>query len=794
MADEKLGTFNLQSFIQHDMPGAKFMGPGSQPGTIKLIVPQGVKDPATGAYRPDVEVNLHKMFEADGIDPSQVDIKYNDEKTAVEDSPMGFVDRMKYEYAHRPADKARFLAQKFGAENLRFDPETESMKVFNKQDGVWYDASKTGLAGFIGESGDVTAGAIAGGTAGSAIGTAILPGVGTAVGGVLGAGIGAVVARFSGMKAAEAAGLRTEQDAAETAKELAIEGILATAGEATGPALKYAGKAGMNLLNRAIGKTAANFSSDTARLAYAEWLQAASKLPVEDGMQWMERREQVAAHQATAIDWLKKTKGQGYNPVQKEMAEIVQDAVSAVRKDMDNKFVAEDTINRHLLKDVEVDMLPVQQRVNEMLAGIAAEIPDTADDKSIRQLKKTVAFVKKALRDETRTDVLSNRMNAEALGKRAASMEDLAANGPLKDQMIAVNKELDSVSATKESAKNAVGYIPTKEARALRDATEQMKLEKLGQIGDMNEDMKLRALREANNLRIAERQAELKGLDPRALEQRGMGGDAAARDLFWSDMKADIRVRKTLSQEEARKVISGLDDILEAAGQYNLGPREITTKARARILNLRGQIHDQMIAAIEKKDPQLATRYRMMNDAYSTQREWIDDVAKGTRDEYVDSTVQKLLKGGKPLDNMVSALERAGKDPQAFKNELFDRKAGLSSMKFFKDPSPGVALATAFTGAGLLMSPRYGPRITSKSFNVLQMTAKRNEFVTSLSPAERRALLNHPFGLRALEQITAQGIDDANQGGDALVNQALQQSMPSPTPMPPPAEPAKKAR
>lgn len=623
------------------MPGAKFAGKGSSPGTIKVIVPEGVKDPVTGVYKPDIEVDLHGMLKADGIDPSQVDMKYNDEATAVEDSPLGFVDRMKYEIARKPVDKARFLKNKFGAENMKYDANSARFKV--QQDGVWYDADSTGLAGFLGGEGDVIAGAVAGAAKAAPLGAAAGP-LGVAAAGAVGAGVGAVVSRFASMKAAEQAGLRTEQDASETAKELAVEGIMAMAGEGAAPAVKFAGKVLINKLSRSVSKIAQTATSDAARYTIAEVINGASKVPTSDVVQWLDRPDQVAKHQSAALDFLRgPSKGQGYNPVKKEMAEVVQDAVSSIKNEMNTAFQVEDVKLQGFLKDVKVDMMPIKSMTDDMAAGLLDEIRDYGDLKSARQIKQTVQFVQKGLKPE-------------------------------------------------------------------------------------------------------------------------------------------------MSHAEARKILSGVDDILEAAGQYDLGPREITTKAKGRIASLRKMIDEMMISAVEKRDPNVAARYRIMNDSYSTQRELIDDIARKTRDENIDSVVKRLTgeTGARELDSLTVALKRAGKDPLAFKNELFDRKAALNSVNLFKDPSVGVMAGTVMSGG--LMSPRHGPKMSAKAFNALQGVAKANNFVMELPRVQREEMLRNPTILRTVQQITMQAIQNANAGGDALLQDALQSTMPTPTPLLPQEE------
>jgi hypothetical protein len=228
---------------------------------------------------------------------------------------------------------------------------------------------------------------------------------------------------------------------------------------------------------------------------------------------------------------------------------------------------------------------------------------------------------------------------------------------------------------------------------------------------------------------------------------------------------------------------------LETAGQWKLGASEISTRAKAQILTLRAQLSEQIIQTIEKKNPRAAAQYRAMNERYSNLRSWIDDVAIGTRDEKIDSTVKRLVggDGGKNISNMQQSLSMIGLDGQKFVDNIFQRRAALNSSKLLRQPTIG-HMAGAITRT---TSPQRTTPLLAKTFNKLQGVAKMNNFVADLSPMQRRALLKSPDMMMAIRQITAQAIQGANDGADMLVQQALEQSQPSPTPLPPPDEKAK---
>lgn len=704
MADQPK-TFDFETFVTEEL-GGRISGPGASPGTIKLMIP-GRKN-AQGLNEEIVDFDYKDFFKNEvGVDASQINIKFNSPETAIDDSPLSFIDRVKYETTKTKADKARFLKEKFSADSIKYNPDTGRFLINNN--GLWQDADSTGIGGFIGSDGDVIAGAVAGGAiAAKAVAgpllaaTAITGGVAspiTAAIGVgataLGAGVGAAMARLGTFAAAKQAGIRTEEDASEIMAELGKEGLLAMAGEVAVPIVKLGAKATAKVLGDSVRKIAKSVTTPRRQREAAYTMEAATSVPFVDNMTWIENPTAVETFQKEIIDWEAQTGGKGYNPVKKRMAEEVQDAVSTVRKNMDSEFRQADEAFRPTLQKLKVDVSPVHNDVVSMVNDLDAEISNIADASSRRHVKRVTDIIKKAVRDEpVSVKQASSNLATEVVEKTSVDMYGTIVSSKVPET----------------TAKNAVG------------------------------------------------------------------ANSPSMVVDWATGGQKSKLKTTLSFNEARTLVSNLDDILEAAGQYNIGPQEITTRAKGQILGLRRKLNDIMIGAIEKESPEVAAKYRAMNSKYAARREWIDDVAISTRDEKIDATVKKLLgpDGGKSVDNAVSALNDSGLNGQKFVDRLFQQRAALNSSKLYRQPTMGHVVL----GALRLTSPQRTTPITSKAFVKIKNLSEGVNYLKTLPKEQREAFLQNPDAQRALRQIVLRTIDAESNLPDQLLDSAIQQTAP----------------
>ncbi len=386
------GKFDLQSFLQDTM-GAKVVGAGDEPNTVKV---QTV-DVSTGRFAPKTEtLDINAIRKDVGV-PAEIDVQINDKDAAIDDAPMGFLDRIQYEVARKPSDKARFLKEKYGKENVYFEPETKSFKVNDR--GAWHNADATGLSGFLGGEGDVIAGSIAGGAYGSALGP---------VGTVVGAGVGAAVARFGTMEAAKAAGLRSEEEASEVMKELGSEFLLGMGGEVLGLGLK-GGVAFVKSARNSMKNMAAKAVTPESKRVIAQTLEQATGVKAVDNMTWLEAPSEVAEKQKRLINW-EAAGEKGINPVKQEMADSIQETVMQARNKMYKDYETVFKPLQEITKDVKVDVAPLVQNIGSELKAMgliddnlewipkeAARLQSTVNTADVKRIKQTYDILRRAI-------------------------------------------------------------------------------------------------------------------------------------------------------------------------------------------------------------------------------------------------------------------------------------------------------------------------------------------------------------------------------------------------------------
>lgn len=668
---------DLAKVIADEIPGATVMGPGSKPNTIKIKMAPPLHGTITNpeAQLPiEEEIDISKMMgdigKRDGFDPSTFDTQIGSRNAPVAENPMGIVDRFKYEVAHTQKDKAEFLKNKFGAENMHFDPGAAQFRI--KQGNTWYNAEDSGLAGYLGKEGDVTTGAVAGayalGKAGAAAGAFTGPLAPVAVpalagiGAIAGAGLGAVVARLGTREIAKSKGLRTEQDAGELQEELTDEFVTAAIGETIGLGIVKApgaARATKEFIGDKLGKLGRKVTSPSGREAWAATMEQFTEIPKDDVMTWMDPEtfaetkrfhEMAIEHEQTLP-----TK-RGEHPVTKELGNDIQTAVQTVKEHMYKDFEQTMAPVRNVTKDLTVDVAPVMQ-------GMRKQYQDLG------------------LIDETGKWLGENE-------KELAKVVNPASVRRLKQTYNIINR------ATSKGAK-----------------------------------------------------------------------DGAADEI-----KLPFDVVQTL--------VKNTDEILEAAGQFNLGPQEITTPARGQIVALRVALRKQQGDALAKvgDDGKALNLFVEGNAKFSKRREWIDEIAGETSDLKIEKTMKKLYdeKNGRQREVMREIMNGANMDSQAFMNKLFSGRAAMNSTNIFKAKGKLAALQSA-TYIG---QPRVAAPLSSRAFNKIHKLASASEFMTKLTPAAKKQLFSSEDGIRVLNQIMNQAYQAEDQVPQMLTNEALKMSEP----------------
>lgn len=694
-------TFDGGGFVQNEL-GYKIVGAGSRPGSVKVEIPmqmsaplQAASDKMLGAAvggdpeyqetqeevakRQPTEVkelDLHAMMANElGIDPRKVNLKWNDPTSAVDDSPMGFLDRFKYEIAGNPKDKAKFLAQKFGSENIKFDPDKKEFMVNDR--GVWHNADKTGLAGYLGGEGDTMVGTVNGAMVGGTLGAAAGP-VGAFAGATLGAGIGAVLSRFHTIDMAQDAGLRTEQDAEEIKQELGWEFLKGVAAETGGRVVAGAAKGVLQGANYLVEKAAAKLTNPAAKRWVAETMSGLLNTDPVDNHTWLDFPKQTQKYQKMAIAY-KEAGERGINPVQREMANEVQTAVTKAKETIHSTYQKTMESLAPITKDVKVDMRPVI--------------------KDLQQQYKELGLLD------------GDGRWLEAGEQKLAKVVDPSSVAKLKQ--------------TYQIMKRSVGQVQTE----------------------------------------AEKQFAKGKLAP------GVLLDESGKPI---NVNAVNGKNFQLSFDEATTVKRNLDEILEAAGQYN-SDGQITTPAKARIVAMRQKLNGTIHEALKAKSPEAAAIEARARDAFSTSREWLDDMLPMTKDARVDSTVKKLVsqEGSRTREMMSEVLKDTGINAEEFVNGLYQRRAGMNTARFYKHDKG----SSLFEMAGGMLgsnSPRKTTPMMASTFNRIQKMAQGNEFLRNLPPSKRDLMLKNPALLSIFSKIITTNADLEDQ----LPGQLMQMAQP----------------
>jgi hypothetical protein len=643
---------DLAALIQGEI-GGEVIGPGSSPTTVRVKLPaQSPVDPAAqrpelagmdfGAQQEEVEMDAAALLKDMGEDPTKFEFQIGTKDVPLSDNSLSFKDRFLYEVAHTPKDKANFLKEKFGEENVAFDSDVGSFRY--KEGNTWYDADKTGIAGFLGADGDVIAGATSFGIAGTMVGGPLV--------GIPAAGIGAVVARLGTIDSAKQAGIRSEQDASELVKELGTEAVLAMLGEATVPALR-GGVSGIKAMNRALAKGKVAAGSIQAKDELAMYMSQNLGLDIVDSHNWLDRVKEIEPLQKQVIAW--RAKGaKDVNPLQKEMADMVQGAVETTKKTMYRDYDKVMSPMRAATRDLKVDVQPVL-------------------DDMVGEFKRL---------------------------------------GLIDDQGRWMSRDIKGIVDPRSLGKLKQTYDILKRAPKVGKATK---------VDDMQ------------------------------------------------------TMLTQVSFEDAQTLVSNVDEILEAAGQYRLSGSEITTPAKAKIVGIRAGLKNAVRNSLKSRGDDFVKQYDQLNSTYSKRRAWLDDMTFATADERVDGTLKSMLNtnGGRQREQMVEILKGTSIDPDDFMNSLFDRRTAINTaMKFTKESSGKPAYSAAWNR---LTAPERLAPLKAKQWDKIQTIAKRNEFLLSMPEAQRKELLKNPKALKTLNQITMQALTQQDQVEQDLTSRATGQ-------------------
>jgi len=198
--------FDLESAMTQQGRSIESYDPNT--GTATIVNSDGSK----------ADFDVSGYLKSKNMSLTDVDIKFNSPETAKSDSALGFMDQVQMIYASKPQDQMHLLESKYGKGNVA--QVGGELKV-KDQDGMWKRADAKWYSELAANSPQIAA-SIAGTIKGATLGAPAGP-AGAVIGGVLGGATSAALASYGEQKFAELAGIRSEQDIADTASELGRE-------------------------------------------------------------------------------------------------------------------------------------------------------------------------------------------------------------------------------------------------------------------------------------------------------------------------------------------------------------------------------------------------------------------------------------------------------------------------------------------------------------------------------------------------------------------------------------------
>lgn len=200
--NKKRGTFDVEQYANSINARVDSVSPD---GVVQLISAEGKKG----------KFDVSGFLKSQGASLEDVNVIYNSPETATSENALSFTKQAGMIYANTPKQQLQYLQKEYGAENVV--GENGQFKVKDK-DGLWKKADTSWYNSMLAES-PVIAASIAGTAKGATVGAALGP-LGATAGGILGGVVSAGLAKYGEQKFAEMAGIRTEQDAIETAGEV----------------------------------------------------------------------------------------------------------------------------------------------------------------------------------------------------------------------------------------------------------------------------------------------------------------------------------------------------------------------------------------------------------------------------------------------------------------------------------------------------------------------------------------------------------------------------------------------
>lgn len=218
-----------------------------------------------------------------------------------------------------------------------------------------------------------------------------------------------------------------------------------------------------------------------------------------------------------------------------------------------------------------------------------------------------------------------------------------------------------------------------------------------------------------------------------------------------------------ITAADAKKVLKGIDDILESSGFYNTGNLEISKNARRVLMELRTNVNDAFVAGLKEKSPEAALKYQAAAAKYAKFRSVYDDFAPvADNPQRLQQTIDKMLgdKGMQLESQFSSLLKNVGIDDSKIITRMQQLRAARNLSGQFSPSSSGIG--TIIKGAIGVGNPQAVGKylaertienaakiaqkatpMTSESATQAVAAANAVDFVKKLSPAQKSALLSN---------------------------------------------------
>jgi hypothetical protein len=246
------------------------------------------------------------------------------------------------------------------------------------------------------------------------------------------------------------------------------------------------------------------------------------------------------------------------------------------------------------------------------------------------------------------------------------------------------------------------------------------------------------------------------------------------------------RAERKLSFEDTKKLLSGIDDILESTGFYKGGEAAMSNNARRALTQLRGNLAESMASSLEGKGVLLDGELYSAKDFFKEQvqgkyhefRNLYDNFAipktLGGTDQRASDTIMKMFgaKGEFLERDFGKMLELAGLKPEQVLPKLQQHRAAINLSDIYTSSKGVGALAKTAFGMGSpraiaeTLSERVAQRTTESLQKVqgiqpvtntmLHSVARGATWINSLSTTDRINLITNPelmkqFGTSVLQ-------------------------------------------